>query len=679
MSLPSHISNATALPVRLIAQELATVIDNIPDQAWWLGKHTESSMAQAILVSVGGTRNRDFPLCGPVMETPLMASNPLLRRVVYALDMQLSRCRLLRVAGSGQTTPLTDDNYYWYRHAPVYIPMQWPEGATFICAEQKITMRTGEIWSVSADQPHWIENHAKQDAVCLVLESSSMPRLEGFRQRLKQAANLLLLSQPGYRFEVLEPEELKVLCVDIKIALQNSELDTEEKNRRLQALSHFQQNWAYAFARFGHDRHGELAYFDCVQDFLEHVFNPTAKVIKKQARAQYAAHIIRSMLWTAPPPPKRLNQQRLAQFQRRQLPKVDWLGVYQSVEHLKNAHLPTQQQELLQYFAKPINAATVQSQTALKPETFLTSIQQLLARKRLQEVIQCPQFERPVFILSAPRAGSTLLFETLSQVPDLWSVGGESHELFETIPELHPQAKNYASNRLTETDAQPEIVAQLIENFSHRLQERDAHTFLGLAKTQRPKSVRFLEKTPKNALRVAFLKAAFPDALFIFLYRDAKENISSMLEGWRSRRFLAYRHMPNWPHKEWHFLLPPHWQNYSNASLAEIAAFQWQAANQYALDDLQAMPRDDWFALSYRKLVEQPQTCIQALRDFAGWSWDDRIAERVSQALPVSHMTLSEPCTEKWRRHEHELHSVLPDLETLETRVAQILEEQVCG
>lgn len=674
MNAFSHEHTATAFPLRLVAAELSAVVDNIPEQAWQPGKHSESDMAQAILVSVGGTHNQDFPLSGPMMETALMSKNPLLQRIFYALDMPLSRCRLLRVAGGGQTPALTDDSYYWYRHAPVYIPLRWPTGAAFVCAEQALPMQAGEIWSVPAEQPHWIDNRAHQAAVCLVLESRFAPRLEGFQQRLKQAASLFLLSQPGYRFEVLEPEELQRLCVAIKIALQT--LNAEEKNLRLQALEAFQQQWAQAFARFGHDRHGELAYFDAVQDFLEQVFNPAAKAIKHHAPAQQAAHIIRSMLWTAPPPPKRLNQQRLAQFQRRQLPKMHWQALYQSLEHLQNAHLPTQQQNLLHYFAKPTSAAAAHSQTRLKPDDFAVAVQQLLARKRLQEVLQCPHFERPVFILSAPRAGSTLLFETLCQVPDVWSVGGESHELFETIPALHPQAKHYASNRLSAADAQPETVAQLLENFSHRLQDRNAHTYLGLPRKQRPAKVRFLEKTPKNALRAAFLKAAFPDALFIFLYRDARENISSMLEGWRSRRFLAYRHLPGWPHKEWHFLLPPNWQNYNNAALAEIAAFQWQAANQYALQDLQAMPRCDWFALSYQKLIEQPQVCIEALCDFAGWAWDERIAARVSKALPVSHMTLSEPCTEKWRRHEHELRSVLPSLKTFEEQVAQVLEAQ---
>ena len=45
-------------------------------------------------------------------------------------------------------------------------------------------------------------------------------------------------------------------------------------------------------------------------------------------------------------------------------------------------------------------------------------------------------FERPVFIMSAPRSGSTLLFETLQRAPALYTIGSESHRLIESIPTL---------------------------------------------------------------------------------------------------------------------------------------------------------------------------------------------------------------------------------------------------
>ncbi len=59
-----------------------------------------------------------------------------------------------------------------------------------------------------------------------------------------------------------------------------------------------------------------------------------------------------------------------------------------------------------------------------------------------------PALVQPLIIVSAPRAGSTLLFETLAHFPDLWTIGEESHEIIEGIPELHPVAHGYLSDRL---------------------------------------------------------------------------------------------------------------------------------------------------------------------------------------------------------------------------------------
>ena len=36
-----------------------------------------------------------------------------------------------------------------------------------------------------------------------------------------------------------------------------------------------------------------------------------------------------------------------------------------------------------------------------------------------------------IFIVAAPRSGSTLLFETLLRSPTLWTIGGESHAIFQ--------------------------------------------------------------------------------------------------------------------------------------------------------------------------------------------------------------------------------------------------------
>lgn len=286
-----------------------------------------------------------------------------------------------------------------------------------------------------------------------------------------------------------------------------------------------------------------------------------------------------------------------------------------------------------------------------------------------------PRLMQPLIIVSAPRAGSTLLFETLAHFPDLWTIGEESHEIIEGLPALHPAAHGFASNRLTAADATPEVVALLQDRFARQLQDRGGQQLIDLPFTERPAQVRLLEKTPKNALRIPFLRALFPDARFLFLYRDPAENISSILEGWLSQRFIAYRSLPGWPHGSWSFLLPLGWEALREKSVVEIAAYQWQAANTTIVEDLAALPRATWSLVHYTDLVREPRRTIQQIAQFAALPWDHQVEQRVAQALPPSSMTLTAPKADKWRKHARQLEPLLPGLETLIKQVEALAVE----
>lgn len=136
------------------------------------------------------------------------------------------------------------------------------------------------------------------------------------------------------------------------------------------------------------------------------------------------------------------------------------------------------------------------------------------------------RLEQPVVIVAAPRSGSTLLFETLACSPAFNTFGGEAHWLIEEIAALRPGAPGIASNRLTAREATPAVIATIRQSALARLQGPDG--------TAPADTAALLEKTPKNSLRIPFLVEAFPDARFIFLWRDPRENVSSIMEAWRT-------------------------------------------------------------------------------------------------------------------------------------------------
>lgn len=264
------------------------------------------------------------------------------------------------------------------------------------------------------------------------------------------------------------------------------------------------------------------------------------------------------------------------------------------------------------------------------------------------------RLERPVFIVGAPRSCSTLLFETLSRSGHLWSIGDESHHLIEQFPVLNPLAEA-DSNRVTAAalDGVPgdELGRHLREAFAGQLRNRDG------VRPPADATVRLLEKTPKNALRVPFLAALFPDALFIHLVRDPKDNLSSIMDAWRSRRFVTYPSIAtvNGP---WSLLLPPGWQGQLGASLAEVAAFQWQAAHRHLLDDLGAIPRERRCTVNAAELLDNPRALADKLCRFIDIPLDARFAAELAQPLPLSVHTLSPPQAEKWRRNGGSLRSL---------------------
>jgi hypothetical protein len=276
-------------------------------------------------------------------------------------------------------------------------------------------------------------------------------------------------------------------------------------------------------------------------------------------------------------------------------------------------------------------------------------------------------FDQPVIILAAPRSGSTLLFETLAEAANVWTIGGESHRVIESVPALNPNSGMIDSNRLTEANAAGPIADLMRRRFARLLKDRDGREFF---KTRHLAQLRFLEKTPKNALRIPFMNAVFPDAKYIFLFRDVRANLSSMMEAWRSRHWTTYPRLPGWQGPPWSLLLPPGWSALNGKTIEEICAFQWASANQVILEDLAVLPPDRWTTVSYESLVGEQEKTVERLCDFAGFNIDDRMRSHLSSPLPLSRFTQTRPSAEKWRKNETEITSVLDKLHPLELRLA---------
>ena len=264
--------------------------------------------------------------------------------------------------------------------------------------------------------------------------------------------------------------------------------------------------------------------------------------------------------------------------------------------------------------------------------------------------------ERPIFIVSTPRSGSTLLFETIVRAPALFTVGAESHERIEQVADFFPGARGWTSNRLEAADATGESVEALAERFFTVLRDREGQPARG--------PVRMLEKTPKNALRVPFFAEAWPDASFVYLYREPRATLASMIEAWSTGRFRTYPRLPDWSGLPWSLLLVPRWRELIGKPLPEVVAAQWATTTDILIGDLQALPRERVRTLDYDSFIADPQATMERLAGSLDLGWDAQLGP----ALPPSRFTTSRPAKDKWMRLAPVIQSILPIVEAADER-----------
>ncbi|MBG0794477.1 sulfotransferase [Methylocystis sp. H62] len=261
------------------------------------------------------------------------------------------------------------------------------------------------------------------------------------------------------------------------------------------------------------------------------------------------------------------------------------------------------------------------------------------------------KLDRPVFIIAAPRSGSTLLFDLLAQAPGLWTQGSEGQGAVEGIVGLHPAERGFTSDRLTDEDAGGDVAEILRAGLMFDLRDRSGQQLDALPAGTGPAQLRILDKTTENALRVSFLAQAFPDSFFILLHRDARQSVSSLMEAWRHGGFDRFLELPDWPDGKWCFLLPPEWRRLAGRSLQDVVTAQWASAYRHALDDLDGLDRNRWAHVDYNELIAAPKRTALRLCRFLGLETDAKFEAFLDRTPALSATTISPPSSLKWRRN----------------------------
>ena len=265
----------------------------------------------------------------------------------------------------------------------------------------------------------------------------------------------------------------------------------------------------------------------------------------------------------------------------------------------------------------------------------------------------------PILLVGCPRSGTTILLQALLRSGDLGAIQAEGHVLWDAY---HPR-----SSRVHHSD---ELGAGDVSERERRYVYWAIRLFV--------RGRRFVDKTPESSLRVPYLDALFPDAVFVFLRRRAADNVNSLIEGWRARpRFVTYR-LPEplagiapLDGRLWSFVLVPGWRELRSAPLEEICARQYVACNEALLAARDEIEPSRWVDVVYEELVAAPAQRLRELFDRLGISFT-REAEGFAASFErtVAPTALTPPRPDKWRDENPDAISrILPLVAATEERL----------
>jgi hypothetical protein len=267
-----------------------------------------------------------------------------------------------------------------------------------------------------------------------------------------------------------------------------------------------------------------------------------------------------------------------------------------------------------------------------------------------------PKAIRPIFVIGCSRAGTTVLYKTLSASLELGSLNRETHDFWVA---LHPLSdKNWDTHALSAEDATPwdrDAVARYFYSWSGRL--------------------RWIDKNNQNGLCVPYLHALFPDAIFVYIKRSPGDNINSLIEGWgKDGKFSTWSEdlperveIDGGRYTRWCFFLATGWRQYLKARVEDVAAFQYRSMNEAIMGARRTVPASNWVEVFYEDLLRDPVVAFRGIFKACQLTFDVRLENFCRTVLDTPYDAFGEIKLDKWRdgANRERVERVLPSVRTI--------------
>jgi len=227
-----------------------------------------------------------------------------------------------------------------------------------------------------------------------------------------------------------------------------------------------------------------------------------------------------------------------------------------------------------------------------------------------------PRPHRPVFIIGAPRSGTTFLGNCLGRVPGI---------------SYHPEPY------LTKA------AAEYVYDGSWSARRSGAFfrlTYGTLLVANLDGGYRFAEKDPENSFLVPFLAGEFPDAQFVHIVRDGRDaTVSHAEQPWLAAASATPGnhgrgeplHGPYGPHARW-WVEPERREEFALVPDVVRSAWCWRRHTEAALDGMAGLAAGRAAEVRYEAMVSDPPAVADMLADFLGLSPANRAELHTSVA-----------------------------------------------
>ncbi len=210
-----------------------------------------------------------------------------------------------------------------------------------------------------------------------------------------------------------------------------------------------------------------------------------------------------------------------------------------------------------------------------------------------------PRLRAPVFVLGAPRSGTTFLGSCIGALP-------------EVSYHFEPRVTKAAARMVHDGTWSEERAARVF---------RASYGLLQVAAAEGGR--RFVEKNPENCFVVPFLVRTFPDARFVQIIRDGRDvAVSHAEKPWLSAKSAGTgrrgRGGQAWgPWARW-WVERERAEEFAAASDLTRTAWSWRRFTSAARTALAELPADRVLTVRYEDVVQRPDEAARTIAAFFG-------------------------------------------------------------